>query len=231
VGANPLLTGDEGWGVTGRYVYAPIIDSDRVLHLGLRASYREPADNDALLKTLRIRNETTHFSNLVIVDTGRIENVESATLFGPEAAWVKGRFSLGGEYNDAKIKRTAGDTLEFRSWHVAATWTLTGESRASIYRIDAGEFKRLTPAQNFSRRDGGRGAWELVSRYASIDLNDGSFVGGSEKAFSAGANRYFNPNVRVLFDWTHILDTDRSNDIRAGAEGMNIFSMRAQYTF
>lgn len=219
--------GDEGWGYAARYVYAPIIESDRVLHLGFRAAYREPSDTVGLL---RIRDETTHFSNLRIVDTGQLTGVDGTTLFGPEFAYADGRFSVYGEYNDASISRQTEPDLDFSSWHVNATWSLSGASRASAYRIDSGEFKRFTPASNFSRGNGG-GAWELAASLASIDLNDGPFIGGSEKVFTAGANWYVNPNTRFLINWTHILDTDGSNTIRAGADGMNIISARAQYIF
>ena len=42
VNANPA-TGDEGWGLSGRFVYSPIIKDDRVLHLGVRAATRHMA--------------------------------------------------------------------------------------------------------------------------------------------------------------------------------------------
>ncbi len=225
-GVDPLFTGDEGWGMTGRYVFAPVLESDRVLHLGVRASYREPADNEPAFRSLRLRDETTHFSNLRIVDTGLIQNARSATLYGPEAAWAKGRFSLTGEYNDVTIERSVGGDLGFDSWHVAATWSLGGESRAAAYRMSAGEFKGLGIAPG---KPGG--TWELAARYASIDLNAAEIIGGSEDVFSMSANWYVNPSIRFLFDWSTIVRTDESNAIRQGAEGMNIFTARAQYVF
>jgi phosphate-selective porin OprO/OprP len=219
---------DEGWGTAGRFVYAPVIDKDRVVHLGIRAAHRQP---DAASSAVRMRDETTQFSNLRIVDTGQLTNVEGVTLYGPEAAVAYGPFSLSGEYNRAALSRSTVDDLSFESWHVAATWTLTGESRAAAYRIDAGEFKRLTGERDFSLADGGWGAWELAARYATIDLNDGAFVGGEEDAFSAALNWYVNTNVRLMFDYTRILDTDESNPVRTAVPGLNIYQMRVQYTF
>lgn len=224
---DPGDASDEGWGLAARYVYAPIIEDDRVLHIGFRGAYREPADD---VPSVRMRDETSHFSDLRIVDTGLLSGVDNVTLLGPEAAFAKGPFSIVGEYNDASISRVGLGNLDFSSWHVAVTWSLSGESRAAAYRIDAGEFKRLTPARNFSR-GGGRGAWELAARYASIDLNDGGVTGGTEDAFTAAANWYVNQNVRMMFSWRRILDTDGSNATRAAAEGMNILAVRAQYTF
>ena len=71
----------------------------------------------------------------------------------------------------------------------------------------------------------------LVVRYASIDLNDEDIVGGSEETLSMTINWYVNDNMRMLFDWTHIVDTDESNQVRIGAVGMDIFWARAQFTF
>jgi len=225
---SPGSSGDEGWGFAGRYVFAPVIEADRVLHVGLRGAYREPAD---AASSVRIRDETTNVSRLNIVDTGVLTGVESVVLFGPEAAYVNGRFSLVGEYNHAAVSRAGAGDLDFSSWHLEATWSLTGESRAAVYSIDEGEFNRLTPARNFGRDGGGSGAWELAARYASIDLNDDGIAGGREETFTAGANWHVNPSVRVLFAWTRILATDDSTALRAGAEGINVFAMRAQYAF
>ena len=225
---SPGATGDEGWGFAGRYIFAPIIEMDRVLHFGLRGAYREPSD---AASSIQIRDETANVSSLHIVDTGVLTGVDSITLLGPEFAYADGPFSLVGEFNRASVERTSAGDLGFSSWHLEAAWSLTGESRASIYRIDEGEFKRLTPARNFRRGDGGRGAWELTARYASIDLNDDGVVGGTEDTFTLGANWYVNPSARFMFAWTRILSTDGSTTLRAGAEGINVFAFRAQYAF
>jgi phosphate-selective porin OprO/OprP len=223
--ADPSGDGDEGWGTSGRFIYAPTIESDRALHFGVGAAYREPSDDSAV----RIRDETTHFSNLRIVDTGLLTNTRSVTLLGLEAAYAHGPWWVSGEYNDTSLDRRGAPDLGFDGWHVAATYTLGGESRARAYRIGSGEFKRLQPARNLDLRTEGRGTWELAARYASIDLNDGTTVGGSEKALTVGANWYVNSNIRTLLSWTRILDTDASTPLRAGADGLDIFAARMQF--
>ncbi len=224
---NPSGNGDEGWGTSGRFVYAPTIEPDRVLHLGVTAAYREPSDAGAV----RIRDQTTHFSGLRIVDTGLLTDTRSVTLFALEAVYARGPWSVGGEYNDTSLDRRGASSLDFDGWHIEATYTLGGESRARAYRIGSGEFKRLQPAHDFDLRTGGRGTWELAARFASIDLNDKATVGGNEKTLTVGANWYANPNVRTLLSWTRILDTDASTPLRAGADGLDIFSARVQLAF
>lgn len=224
---EPRQTGDEGWAAVGRFVYAPTIEADRVVHLGLRAAYREPSNADTVL----IRDETTHFSNLHVVSTGALAGARSVTLFGPEAAYAKGPWSFMGEYNDARIARSGAPDLGFSSWHVSAAYSLGGESRAAVYRIDSGEFKRLRPARDFDLHGGGRGTWELAARYASIDLNDAGTLGGTEKALTLGANWYATSHVRMLLSWTRILDTDGSTPLRASADGVDVVAARAQFSF
>lgn len=224
---DPVLEGDEGWGSAGRFVYSPIIEDDRVVHLGMRAAYREPASAGG---EVRLRAETTEFSELHIVDTGVIADVDGVTLIGPEAALAFGPFTLFSEFNHASFQRDSGEDLEFESWHVSAVWAFGGTSRAQAYEIEAGEFKRLSARRDFQRGDGG-GAWELAARLASIDLNDDAIVGGTEKTLTLAANWYANSNVRLMIDWTRVVDTDESNAVRLAADGLDIVAMRAQYAF
>ena len=223
---SPTVDDDEGWGLASRFVYAPIQNDTTTLHLGARIAYRVPSD-----KTIRIRDETTNMSNLSVVDTGSIENIANVVLVGPEAAFVYGPFSLTGEFNHAFIDPESGGDLNFDSSHAQATWSITGESRAEAYKIESGEFKRLVPARPFSLTNGGWGAWELATRIAYIDLNDGDILGGRETAFTAALNWYLFNNLRLMWDYTQILDTDGSSLARQEAEGMDIYQMRVQITF
>ena len=221
-------TGDEGWGLAGRFVYSPIIEADRVVHLGVRAATRSTAQSS---QAIRIRDETTHLSSLRIVDTDQITDVDQVNILGTEAAFALGAFSVVGEYNTLSGSRNGASDVDFDSWSIYSTWSLTGESRATAYRIDSGEFKRLTPASNFNRTDGTWGAWEVAVRYASIDLNDGGVVGGEESVLTSALNWYPNTNMRLMLEWSHIVDTDGSSPLRAAAEGLDIFQFRTQYTF
>jgi phosphate-selective porin OprO/OprP len=225
---EPSGLDDEGWGTAGRFVVAPIVSDRAVLHVALRASYRQPSTSD---DTTRLRDETTNMSNLRIVDTGEIEGVHDVVLLGPEAAVAYGPFSLFGEFNQAYLSRRSSPDLDFQSWHVGATLSVTGESRAAAYRIDAGEFKRIHPNEDFALRGGGWGAWEVAERLAAIDLNDGPVTGGDEMVAATAINWYVNPIVRFMFEWSHVVDTDDSNAVRVAAEGMDIFQVRGQVTF
>ncbi len=212
---------DEGWGMAGRAIYAPVVSDDQVVHLGARAAFRVP---DEATDTIQIKNETTNMSNFAVVDTGMLTNVDSVFVYGPEAAWARGPFSLGGELNLMDVDRSGSDA-DFGSWHVQATYTLTGESRAAAYRIDSGEFKQLRADE-----PGGR-PLELAARIAAIDLEDGMVTGGEADTFTLALNWYYSRNMRLMVDWTNYYDTSGGSANTAASEGLNVFTFRLQLTF
>ena len=221
--ADKDADGNEGWGSTLRGIWAPIRDENKVLHLGVRGAFREPDDQQ-----VRVRSETTHLSSLYTVDTGTLKNIDRVWLVGPEAAFAYGPFSVVGEYYHAFLDRRRGANLGFDAWHVQATWSLTGESRSASYKMGSGEFKGLKPANNFSLSREGWGAWELAFRYAAIDLNDEDVRGGSQGVTTLALNWYLNPAIRVLFDWSRIVN---GNSLTVAAKGMNILQGRIDFHF
>ncbi len=225
--AHAPTQGNDHWAAVARFVWQPVHNEDRVVHLAMRGLYRNVDPLDAL----SFAAKTTANSDLKIVSTGGIAHVERAVYYGPEFAFAQGPLMVFGEYNAANLARTDARTLDFTSWHVAAAWALTGETRATFYAQNAGEFKGLAPAQPFDPSAGHWGALELVARLAAIDLNDADITGGSEETLNIGLNWYLNTHARAMLDWTHILDTDASNAVRRYAEGGNVFTLRAQYMF
>ncbi len=220
-GVSPGADGDEGYAQVGRVVYSPLHNDTRVVHLGLRAAIRSIEDGT---QSIRLRDETTNMSSFSVVDTGTINAVDDVTLYGPEFALVDGPFSLGGELNFMDVD-VPGQDLQFRSWHVFAAYSLTGESRAAAYRLDEGEFKRLTAASE------DEDAWELAVRFAELDLSDGGVDGGMEQTANLSLNWYWSPSVRYMLNWTHIVDTQGGDADTAAAEYDDIFTIRAQLLF
>lgn len=212
---------DEGYGVVGRFVATPVKEDEKVLHLAARAAYRTPDG----MSTIRIRDETTNMSDYAVVDTGMIMNVDNVFLYGGEVAYAAGPASVTAEVNQLLVGR-AGEDFSLSSWHVEGTYSLTGETRAKAYRLGSGEFKRL------QRAPGSDGpAWELAARFANIDLNDGSLSGGRQDAATIGVNCYVTSYLRLMFNWTHILDTEGGSVATAQADGTDIFTVRGQLTF
>ncbi|HHJ40521.1 MAG: hypothetical protein AXA67_10400 [Methylothermaceae bacteria B42] len=215
---------DEGWGSAGRLIFVPLHNEEGVVHFGLRGAYRQPSNGGGP----RFKYKSSHQSGFKLVDSGTLSDTEDVGLIGGEAAVVYGPFGVEGEYTHAMLNRKGGlKDVSFDGFHVQATWSLTGESKAASYKLAAGKFKRLKPHQLFSLGNGGLGAWELAARYGWVDLNDDDVHGGRAQDFTAGMNWYLNPFVRLMFDWTHQLNNSRIKQ----AEDLDIFQVRTQLTF
>lgn len=96
--------------------------------------------------------------------------------------------------------------LPVDSFYVQGSYFLTGERMASRGRV--------APLHPFDLRRGrrGPGAWELFARYADLNLGRQVFTSGladpnewTNSLFltDLGINWYWNPYVRVMFDWQH----------------------------
>ena len=183
-----------------------------LLHLGgaysLRSAEFDPATGKDVVR-FRARPELRGTPRFV--DTGTLE-AEDVDLLGAELAWVQGSLSVQGEYmlshvDNAAIAATGvpvGDA-DLQGYYVFVSYFLTGEHRP--YDTSVAAFGRVKPHENFwlvRTQDGaclGRGAWELVARYSSVDLNDAGINGGILDQTTLGVNWYWNPNVRWMFNY------------------------------
>ena len=215
---NPA--GDEPLGIGARFLYAPKFDNG-VLHLGLSAAYEDA--RDFADRRYRARPESSVDGNR-LVDTGNITDVGSTTKLGLEAYWQTGAFSALAEYYAASVDRDAGEEPDFSGWFLHGSWFLTGENRS--YRN--GTYRGITPQQ------AGRGAWEVVARYSTIDLVDAGFQGGEQDVITVGLNYYYNANIRFMVNYLMVDVTDSAatvNGVVVGDDAPNILLARAQFAF
>jgi len=173
-----------------------------------------------------------------LVDTGTIMNVETVLRYGGEIAGVFGPFHLAGEYIATGITKsdedapaeTRGDVWlagdgSFSGFYVEAGCFLTGEHR--IYK--GGLWNRTKPDSNFLE-DSGLGAWEVVARYSSLNLNDADaeILGGKMDNVTVGLNWYLHSNARLMFNYVmSSVKDDEDEELRVA----NAFTMRTQVDF
>lgn len=215
--------GDEGWGVTGRFTYAPWQQERKALHLGIALSQRTPDDENKIKFNSR---PESHITDIKYLDTGDILDVDHVSLYGLEAAMVLGSVSFQGEAINTRVARNGGlDELAFSGWYLYGSWFLTGESRN--YKHKKGSFGRIKPSSE-------EGAWELALRLSSLDLNDLDISGGEAQQITLGVNWYVNPHIRYMFNYIRI-DNDESADADGDVSGGNddpaILQIRAQIDF
>ena len=213
---------DESYAVTGRATVAPIHDDNRLLHLGASFSHRELNRGNNTMK-LEQRPEA-HTADQNLVSTGDIAGVDSFNRYGFETAFVYGAVSLQGQYLFMDIEREDHlDDLGFSGYYIEGSWFLTGEQRK--YNAKKGVFDY--PDIDNIVGMGGVGAWQLAVRFSSLDLTDGTTIGGEEENLTVGLNWYSTPNIRFIFNYTKVLDLYRPGSIHHNDEP-SIFQVRAQ---
>jgi len=193
--ATPVYK-DEGWGPAARFTWAPVNGIDETLHLGVSGYWRDTGG-----RTSGVRFRTgpeISVDSTRLVDTGNI-NADDYSFVGAELAGQYGPIYFESEYGRTDVSRITGSDVSFDGGYVGASWVITGESR----EYKDGAFARIKPKKPFSITKGDWGAWEVATRYSTLDLNDDNIFGGKETNYSLGLNWYPNPYLRLLVDYIH----------------------------
>jgi len=227
-GANKVGgTDDEGWGTAGRVTWMPINKKGSLIHLGLAADYRSTRGGDVRFK----QQPETHIAGVDFVDTRDLSTgddlvVDDYLTMGAELAIVKDRFSAQTEYVRTDLNREVGGDLSFDGWYAQAGWFLTNDTRP--YSFKGAKFKAVKPNSTVGK--GGIGAWELAMRYSTIDLNDGSIVGGEMENLTLGLNWFPTAGLRVSANYIKMLEMDRVGSAYDDEE-VDIMQLRGQWAF
>ncbi|HUA67227.1 MAG TPA: porin [Candidatus Saccharimonadales bacterium] len=154
----------------------------------------------------------------------------------PQAYYYWGPFGLSGEYaiSDQQVKLSAAPStaadLQNTAWEVSAGWALTGEDAS---------YNGVKPRHPFSLQKGcGWGAWELVGRYAELNVDDAAFPtfanpatsASAAHAWSVGLNWWLNKNVAVLASFSRTTFTSGASG-SVTKEPEEVFFTRIQLAF
>ncbi|MSR62083.1 MAG: hypothetical protein EXS08_06540 [Planctomycetes bacterium] len=219
-----ISKGDGEWAITARVTGLPLIDEDGsdYVHLGLGFSRRSPTGDQASFSSKPEANLAPAYVSLTNLPA------ETLDLLGFEAAWVRGPFTLQGEYKTAAVDTPSGGGADhdFGGYYVQASWFPTGEHRP--YRKGRGVYDLIKPAQNALGETHGLGAWELAARYSALDLTDGAVDAGELHDVTLGVNWYLNPNTKVMTNYV-VAELDPAG---GGDEGTtNILEFRVQFAY
>jgi phosphate-selective porin OprO and OprP len=125
----------------------------------------------------------------------------------PQGSWYYGPFGVFGEYviSDQQVRnvpRGLKADLQNTAWEISAGWLLTGEDASP---------NGVVPKHPFNPKKGQWGAWQVVGRYAELDVDNAAFPNfanpnssaSGAKAWSAGLNWYLNRNLRINTSFSH----------------------------
>lgn len=190
---------DEGYSLTGRAVYRPIIDNEKLVHIGVGASYRTPKTHLEVPNSYRFSTRSISAINRKkYLDTDNILNVENRTLWNVELAGAYKNIMFQSEYINTDIQRTEGFAdVNLNGFYAQAGILLKGGKYN--YNKNEGEFTQVT-------RGSEKGELELAFRYDYIDLNDevAGIYGGGADAYTIGLNYYFNSNVKFMLNYSYL---------------------------
>jgi phosphate-selective porin OprO/OprP len=213
---------EQGFGVSGRFVFRPESPGEKLYHVGGSFSYRLVRGDDPVFYRARPESGLT---DVRYVNTGEVFGVDSVTKGGAEAALFKGPLSVQGEYMAAYVQRESPyDNLFFHGWYAYVSWFVTGQSRRYFPREGIFGYPNITSKY---------GALELAARYSMLDLTDGSVSGGKERNMTLGINWYVSPKARLMANYILVFCDENADDNGAvlADDSPQIFMLRLQVRF
>jgi phosphate-selective porin OprO/OprP len=220
--------------LTGIPIYEPGGDVFQLVHLGWAFSQRSPPGG---VVTFTPRTA----SNLLGVQDNPgspflpVVNISAHgyQLHNLQAAYVRGPFSLQGEWSAAVVQQTDAGTVFVHGLYVQGSYFLTGEHRG--YNRTRGSFDQVEVLHPLirDRSDprGGWGAFEVVARYSHLNYDspnlpldvDGEIARTVLNQLDLGTNWYLNSHTRLMFNYT----AGFPNKVGSARTVAHIFGIRA----
>lgn len=217
-------SGDDGnWAVTSRFTALPVYEEGegegvfRLVHVGGAFSQRTPPGGV-------VRYNPDPQSNILQVSDNPVSpflprvNIPSNSqqLFNVQAAGVRGRFSVQGEWFATTIQQVDAGVVFLHGAYVYASYFLTGEHRGyDRATASFGPVHVLRPViRGESGLARGSGAWELAARFSVADFQSANLppppptppvlspTGTVLCEATLGVNWYLNDFTRVMIDYT-----------------------------
>lgn len=205
---------DEGFALAGRGYYNPVKTDDTLVHLGASWRHRDQGSSQG---DLRYRQRPyTHVAPSRIIDTGSF--ADSDNFYGVEGAVIKNNLWASGEYGLVSAEGSGtNEDADFSGFYAEAGMFFGGKK---TYK--GGKFNR--PKVDNPLGEGGYGAFSVVARYDSIDLEDGPYLGKLD-TIVLGADWWPTKQTRVGINY---FNADAEN---GSAESGNGVVGRVQFDF
>lgn len=221
----------EGYSFATRASFAPVYNENAGIwsHLGVSLNHRVNAfeydrsgGETREYESVRMRTRIgTRAVDARMISENDMDNVEDWTTYNLEAAFGMGPFSVQGEYIVQDLNRDP-NSVDFDSndgndvtsmtsdgYYLQTSWFATGETRN--YRVFSGDFGKTQVANPLS--SGGRGALELLARYAVADSTE-HHVREDRQAldhYTLGLNWYPEDNIVMKLNVMYV-DAQRSEE-------------------
>jgi phosphate-selective porin OprO and OprP len=239
-GTTPNASFQDDKAFAGRVFFVPWKNSDvkalRGLGFGVGGSYLANHPQTSASTGLTPGYVTDGQQKFFTYNAGVNAN-GSGWRVSPQAYYYYGPFGLIAEYvvSDQQVASAVKSAdLQNTAWEVTGSWVLTGEDVSP---------SGVTPQHPFDPRAHQWGAWQLVARYAALDVDGKAFAdgfGSSAKsadranAWSVGVNWYLNRNIRANLSFSRTTFDGFTGTAAPGlvpAQAENVLFSRIQLAF
>lgn len=135
----------------------------------------------------------------VFINTDSIETNTKNLVCG-EISYTYGPFWVFSEYTHNRLQTNSTSDMVFSSYHITASWVLTGESRT--YNRKNGTLNPIPVAKSVDLK--GWGAWELCARFSSYNLNSNYMEENVMNIFSLGINGWLTNWACISINYRYI---------------------------
>ena len=212
--------------IATRAHWNPVLNDIATVHLGAWAFHEDIATGAP--GVVRSSAISGHFNDLVKISPGTLSGADRGAGYGLEAAGFSGPTWITGEWGtrDLRGDGTAGHyDVDHDAWAVSAGVFLSGAVPA--YAVKSGTWGKVK-VQNPATA-GGRGAWELKTRFESVNYDELP-TGGTGHAWTLGANWYLSDYARIMLDAIRWQTDNQSGDYQGEDQGYT-FNTRFQLVF
>lgn len=187
------------WQTAARIGWLPINSpADKtVLHLGFNYRYGRVKNDEIRVRSRPEADPSFHF-----IDTGKFPT-EYSNQIGGEAYYRSGPLMFGSEFYFHRFHSVQAKDPVFFGGDIMVSYILTGESRP--YHTATSIFGFVQVARPVFK--GGPGAWEVLFRASTLDLDAGTLQGGKFWRITPTVTWYLNNDIRLILAYGYgVLD-------------------------
>ena len=187
------------WQTAARIGWLPIFSQSNktVLHLGFNYRYGKIKNDEIRVRSRPEADPAFHF-----IDTGKFPT-DYSNQIGGEAYYRAGPLMFGSEFYFHRFHSVQTNDPVFFGGDIMVSYILTGETRP--YHTSTAIFGFVPVARPVFK--GGPGAWEVLIRASTLDLDAGTLQGGKFWRITPTVTWYLNKDIRLILAYGYgVLD-------------------------
>lgn len=181
------ISPDDGHNITTRVTYLPLHEDDLTLHLGAAISIRDRGKEGKY--TLKAKPPVFTLPNYL---SFAIDDVEDVRLLNFEAVLIRRQLMIMSEVLIGSVNAAANHTAD--AYYGQVSYLINKDSYHTYKNSLLGIKDHISE----------KGAWEFALRFAAANFKDESPVAPAVSDLTFGTIYYFNEQLRVMLNLSHI---------------------------